>query len=304
MANEKKSSVHSENGFTLLEMIVAITLVAMMAVGIWSVFRTSLRAWAQGTDYIDASQRRRNILDMVRKQLASAYPVSVPQDEAPNSPPHPIFYGTESGLRFVSLNSLHFHESPGLTLAHYEVTQDPQGEYSLEEKEEPYLGQLPGSGSGAGQSESVPLFGNLAGCYFEYRTFDDSEIPNQWVREWDAEEEGRLPEAISMTMVSTEADGGTRNRQIVVPIHAAEGNMSMNILNGIGIPGRGGMGRRMGRGIEEIGSRRRMDIERLIEERLQRGGLERGMGREIREALEREFGRELERRRIERGRDR
>ena len=80
MMPEKRSIHATEQGFTLLEMMVAITLVVLMAVGIWSVFRTSLRTWSRGTETIDASQRQRNIQDMVRKQLASAYPLTAQPD--------------------------------------------------------------------------------------------------------------------------------------------------------------------------------------------------------------------------------
>ena len=216
MISEKRRTVQSEKGFTLLEMIVAVTLVAMMAVGIWSVFRTSLRAWSRGTEYIDASERQRNILDMVRKQLASAYPLIAPPDLASPVAVHPIFYGTEPRLSFISLNSLRFHDSPGLTLVNYEVTQDPQGAYILYEREERYLGRIPDPESEIDLAGITPLFDNLVQCYFEYRSQEGEE---PWVREWDAEERGQLPEAVAVNMAAVDTDGNTRSHQIIVPIH-------------------------------------------------------------------------------------
>ena len=242
----KRSAEQSEKGFTLLEMMVAVTLVALMAVGIWSIFRTTVRAWSRGTEYIDANQRRRNILDMVRKQIASAYPLAAPPDPAMPVSVNPIFHGTESSLHFISLNSLHFQDSPGLTLVNYEVTQDPLGgAYLLGESEERYLWQSAGFESETDPPATTLLFGNLAECYFEYSS-DDPEEP--WVREWDAQERGQLPEAIAMTMTATDMDGVTRNHRVIVPIHATLGTLQMNILNRGGIrqsilggrmPGRG-----------------------------------------------------------------
>ena len=216
MISEKRWTIQSEKGFTLLEMIVAVTLVAMMAVGIWSVFRTSLRAWSRGTEYIDASERQRNILDMVRKQLASAYPLSAPLDMASPVAVHPIFYGTETRLSFISLNSLRFRDSPGLTLVNYEVTQDPQGAYILYEREERYLGRIPDPESEIDLAGITPLFDNLVQCYFEYRSQEDEE---PWVREWDAGERGQLPEAVAVNIAAVDRDGNTRSHQIIVPIH-------------------------------------------------------------------------------------
>ena len=229
MMQEKRSAHISEKGFTLLEMMVAITLVAMMAAGIWSVFGTSLRAWSRGTEYIDASQRQRNILDMVRKQLASAYPLTAPPDPDAAAIPNPIFQGTETSLRFVSLNSLRFQDSPGLTLVNYQVTQDSDGAFTLQEIEERYLGSLTDSESDIENSGATPLFGNLIQCYFEYRSNDENEDP--WIREWDAQERGQLPEAIAVTMEVLGPDGNRRNNHIVVPIHATQGTLQGNILN-------------------------------------------------------------------------
>lgn len=233
MMDENRNATQSEKGFTLLEMIVAITLVAMMAVGIWSVFRTSLRAWSRGTEYIDASQRQRNVLDLVRKQIASAYPLMAPVESVSAVIPSPIFNGTETSLRFVSLNSLRFHESPGLTLVNYEVTQDSQGAYILQETEERYLGWIPDSESEIDPPGATALFENMSQCYFEYRSNDENEDP--WVPEWEAEERGQLPEAIALTMTAPDMNGITRNHQIIVPVHATSGNLQMNILNRGGI---------------------------------------------------------------------
>lgn len=289
MMSEKRSAIQSEKGFTLLEMIVAVTLVVMMAAGIWSIFRTSLRAWSRGTEYIDISQRQRNILDMVRKQMASAYPLATPPDPALPVAGNPIFHGTETSLHFISLNSLRFHESPGLTLVNYEVTQDPEGAYILEESEEQYLGQIPDFESEMGYPGTTRLFGNLTQCFFEYRSDDDEE---SWVLEWDAQERGQLPKAIAVNMTSTDMDGITRNHHIIVPVHATQGTLQMNILNratirqyirGGGLPGRG-----TGRQLE-------LDIEDRIQGRPGRkpaGGFGRGSGRGPDERM-REMGERL-----------
>ncbi len=129
-------STRSQAGFTLLEVIVAVTLVVMMAVAIWGVFRISIRSWSRGAELIDANQRHRSILNMVRKQLASAYgmvrPIEQPQAGMPLGNTSLIFSGTENSLIFLSPSSLRFQDSPGLTLVSYEVSQDDRGNYYFE----------------------------------------------------------------------------------------------------------------------------------------------------------------------------
>jgi len=251
MTIKKSGSIQSEKGFTLLETLVAVTIVAMIAVGIWSVFSTSIRVWARGTEYIDASQRQRNILDMIRKQLASAYPLTAPPDPNspdPNSPnpvspilSNPIFQGTETSLHFISLNSLRFHDSPGLTLVNYEVTQGPEGAAILAEREEQFLGQIPDYESETDLSGMLPLFGNLTLCYFEYLSEDEGE---PWVREWDAQKRGQLPEAVAINMAAVDKVGNTRSSKIIVPIHAKQAAGTASGFNTD--ESEGGLGRRPG----------------------------------------------------------
>ena len=142
ISGRKRHFVKSEAGFTLLEMLIAVTLVALMAVSLWAVFRISIRSWSRGTEFIDANQRHRSVLDLVQKQMASTFGVFKQADPQLGSPPALYFSGTENSLRFVSLNSLRFQESPGLTLVMYEVAQDASGDFSLVERETRYLGQI------------------------------------------------------------------------------------------------------------------------------------------------------------------
>lgn len=217
-------SIRSQEGFTLLEIVIAVTLVAMIAVTIWGVFSISLRSWSRGTEFIDANQRHRSILSMVRKQLASAYAQIRPIDQQTTGmgmgTNNVIFSGTESSLLFVSLNSLQFQDNPGLTLVSYEVNQDDSGSYSLVEKEARYLGGNPEEGFSSYGSKATPIFENLSSCLFEYFDPGDSNNPSQWVREWDGQKLFRLPSAVSLTMVSREAGGNSLNRHMVVPIKA------------------------------------------------------------------------------------
>ena len=222
----------SESGFTLLEMLVAVTLVALMAISLWAVFRISIRSWSRGTDFIDANQHHRSIMDLVRKQMASAYGLVVSPDQAQGLPPRVIFQGTENSLRFVSLNSLRFQESPGLTFVIYEIGQDKNGDYSLVEKEARYLGQISAQEVTAMQSEPIPVFDNLSSCVFEY--FDSEDDNASWVREWDGEKIRRLPQAVSITMMAQDARGNSLNRHMVVPIHAEAIDQRMNLINPFG----------------------------------------------------------------------
>jgi prepilin-type N-terminal cleavage/methylation domain-containing protein len=234
----KARSIRLQEGFTLLEIIVAVTLVAMIAAAIWGVFSISIRSWSRGTEFIDANQRHRSILNIVRKQLASAYgqirPIGQQTMGMGIGTTNMLFSGTESSLLFVSLNSLQFQDSPGLTLVSYELDQDANGNYSLVEREARYLGGIPEEGVSGYGSKATPIFENLSGCLFEYYDPGDVNNPSQWVQEWDGQKLLKLPLAVSLTMKSRDAKGNSFNRHMIVPIKAEASNMQPGFVNPFG----------------------------------------------------------------------
>ena len=221
-----------EHGFTMLELVVAVTLVALMAVALFSVFRISLMSWSRGTAMIDANQRNRSILDLVKKQMTSIYAVMSPIDLQTGGAVYPIFFGASDSLQFISLTPLRFQDNPGLTVASYEVVRDHQGVYSLVESEEPFLGLAPpGITDRTERPVVIPIFENLTTFTFEYLDPGTAERPSQWVKEWNTREMLRLPQAISMTMIATDARGQTFSRHLVVPIVAKPFDPRLRFVN-------------------------------------------------------------------------
>ncbi len=223
----------SERGFSLIEMIVAVTLVAMMAVGLWAVLRISVSSWSRGSEYIDSNQRHRSILSLVKKQMASIYGLVAPIDLQTGGVVYPIFAGAPTSVQFISLTSMHFQENPGLTMVSYDIVQDRGGSNSLVEREELYLGTPPGDeGPSDRRDQTVTsIFENLDSLTFEYFDPGSQDRASGWVKEWDAREAKQLPSAISMTMIFRDSKGGLLNRQIVVPVVAKPYDPRLSVLN-------------------------------------------------------------------------
>ncbi len=220
-------------GFTLVEMMVAVTLVALMALALWSVLRISVTSWKRGTEEIDANQRHRATMDLVQKQIASMYPLVPPLDLQAGTGVAPVFTGTEAGMQFISLCPLRFRDHPGLALVSYEVVRSDSGSYSLVERETRYLGGNPATQTNEnpeGEPADV-IFDGLESLTFEYCDPGTAELPLQWVRDWDATDQGRLPSAISMTMVSLDTRGNRQIRQMVIPITALPASTQQNFMD-------------------------------------------------------------------------
>ena len=165
--------------------------------------------------------------------MTSIYGVYTAFDPQSGTPPYPVFSGAETSMQFISLCSLRFQENPGLTMVSYDVVQDRQGNYALMEREARYVGLEPGNESVADRNEdtAVTVFDNLSSFNFEYFDPGTPELPAQWVREWSARDTGRLPAAISMTMIAKDPKGGNFSRHMVVPIQARPFDPRQNFLN-------------------------------------------------------------------------
>ena len=222
------------DGFTLLELMVAVTLIAVMAVGTWRAIDICVRVWLRGIEAIDDSQRERSTYDLVRKQIASAYPLfpsptssssatgstgtqNTTAVRSTSASSIPVFSGGETSLRFVTPNSLMSADSMGLVLATYEAEIDSNDNIALVQRESLYTGQGVNDG---GFISSVPVFFNLKECLFEYYDAGDANNPGEWLTEWDTAARRRLPAAVRISMLFKDKKRGAPGRQMIIPMRA------------------------------------------------------------------------------------
>lgn len=209
-------------GFTLIEMMISVTLIAMMALCIWAVLRISISSWKRGTEFMDENQRRRATLDLIQKQMASISSLVPPLDLQTGAGQSPIFVGSDTSVEFISLSALRFRDNPGLAVVSYEVVSGKEGDYSLVERETRYLGGDPTLDVNFDLLD-VPvttIFEHLAGLSFEYYDPGNGVVPPQWVKEWDAQDDAGLPTALSMTINTRDTNGAIQSRQVIIPIMA------------------------------------------------------------------------------------
>jgi general secretion pathway protein J len=69
-----------KKGFTLMELLIAVTILALIAVIIGGSLRLGIRAWERGEDEISASQGLRVTCDRMSQRIKSVYPYQIQKD--------------------------------------------------------------------------------------------------------------------------------------------------------------------------------------------------------------------------------
>ncbi|HZA67622.1 MAG TPA: prepilin-type N-terminal cleavage/methylation domain-containing protein [Geminicoccaceae bacterium] len=95
---------HTSAGFTLLELLIAITLLGLLMAALFGGLRLGARAWERGEERLDESGRLQVVQNFLRERLGEAYPLST-DDQAGR--PVLAFEGSSDALRFVTVMPEH-----------------------------------------------------------------------------------------------------------------------------------------------------------------------------------------------------
>jgi prepilin-type N-terminal cleavage/methylation domain-containing protein len=165
--------MHSQGnrGFTLIELIVALTVMMMVMTVAFAAFRTGLNAWERGTKAAERLERRSVVERLIRRQLPLAMRGN-------------IFQGKRDRLEFVADYSL-VDGSGDFRKIEYAVEQgrflyaeDPLHEFVEGEPAERRFAAL--------TAVTAPtVLAELKGISFEFLGADDKQMP-AWVEEWDS----------------------------------------------------------------------------------------------------------------------
>ncbi len=194
----------SQKGVTLIELIIAISLVAMLSGGLLTSMRTTLGTSQRIEQRLTANRRTMNVQQIISSQMSAAMPVSglcISSDSTKPNAVVPFFYGTATSARFVTSYSIAEGARGVPQIVEYQARPLPNvanGRMQLALAEHPYTG----TGSTAAycndlQPRPVELTANalvlvddLAACHFSYHLPYDTYVYKEtpWVAAWD----GRL----------------------------------------------------------------------------------------------------------------
>jgi len=176
---------HAAYGFTLIEMLVALTLLALLTVLLAGLVTTGRRVAAAGEARLDDAAQLVLAESFIRDQLGGMLPVALP------GAGRIAFDGRRDGLDFVGLPPAAL--APGgfhhLSLA---LKRGPTGQDLV-------LRWMPLAGGGTANAPPTVLVDRLERVDFAYYGAIDDGSPAQWQEEWHSPT--RLPVAIRLHFI-------------------------------------------------------------------------------------------------------
>jgi prepilin-type N-terminal cleavage/methylation domain-containing protein len=228
----------SQFGFTLLELLISMTILALIFVTVLGAISVGSKSWESGELRAEENQRTRTLFDTLARELSMIYPLRVKDQDRDVI----AFTGTPDSLSFATMPRSYGSEpfSHMIRIVKYTVVPD-RGLVATEHY--PSLGGSEGSDSLGARDK--PLDGRVSEAHFRYLVPEgrpEEKLPPKWQDAWDPSEDtsgtsmlpspgffaarvgqrplrgsDRLPLAVEITMTIRQRSGPEATRETVLP---------------------------------------------------------------------------------------
>jgi len=211
------TGVERGRGFTLLELLLAISIFAIVVVVLFSSFWVGIGAWEKGEAGIEFQQRLRAVSELMFREISSAYPYFLTPSQLDKHTSYVAFFGEPNSLRFVSYANLHKRAS-GLCML----------EFWVSERRGLLLGEAAALAANKEDFDAVPLrstdyaleiCSDVRGLQFRYFDQKNDDEPGEWLERWDPDErQGSMPKIVEVTLTFLDQRGEDITQQLIIPI--------------------------------------------------------------------------------------
>ncbi len=178
-------------GFTLVEILVALTLLGMLVAMLAGGLRLGLRVWESGNRHSETVAEVSAVHDFIRRQIEQAYPYYVAKDRRIE------FEGGRNSVDFVA--ELPAYLGPGgLHVVRLFVARDGGRSRHLMFGRVLFHPDVPLDAKEPELGGETVLLENIESLTFRYYGADEPRAPSKWRDEW--KNQDRLPELISVTV--------------------------------------------------------------------------------------------------------
>lgn len=217
-------------GFTLIEVLVAMLLLALLLAGAWGGIHTATRAIRSGDAVIERMNRLRVTQGFLRRQLSHTLPLSFGQDKSTGV--GYVFEGERDFMRFVAPMPGYLSKGGA-----YVQTLELKGDalqftdrmlngYDLDKLEQ------------GSEQDPIVLLNDIGRGHFEYRGLDDQGQLDKWTDQWDQPDRTPVMVRIALDM---RADSGITWPTMEIPLMLDIGAMGRN-QRSVPVPGFRGQG--------------------------------------------------------------
>ncbi|MBW2708406.1 MAG: prepilin-type N-terminal cleavage/methylation domain-containing protein [Deltaproteobacteria bacterium] len=205
----RKYSISGPSGFTILELMLSLTIMGLVLLIIFGALRIGTRAWEKGEKDVAVHQRQRAVLGLLSRQIASAciYEIKMGDDAF-------YFKGSEETMAFVSRSPIVPGALTGVVFVKYMIQGgdgDGQKQLKLYEKDAGFLTEA--DFQNQREEDLFTLMSGVQDLQFEYLKGGEGET--DWQTSWDPSEKTGLPLAVKIVL---KQDDETAPISLMVPI--------------------------------------------------------------------------------------
>jgi general secretion pathway protein J len=184
-------------GFTLLELIISITLVAIIVLIISVAANLGYRSFNTGEKKMNAVERLRSSLTIIDAQIQSGVPLTLEEGGVKQY----YFAGEQDSLKFSTNYSI-WGGQRGYVIVNYRVDTDDRGKRTLFASEYKV---------GMENQKETKLLEGFDEITFDYYKQDATEEEGEWITQWVGEE--MMPVKIRINLVR-----GSNSLSYIMPV--------------------------------------------------------------------------------------
>ena len=203
----------NRKGFTLLEMVVAVAILATIAGVIAGVIRLASTSTERGEREVARMARLKAGIDIVERVIRSADPTAIPLGDRAS----PYFVGEPDRIRLLSLVPPSAAPGTGFRLVCFSQAGGAPPAGLAVADASPF--RLEDADAWEGKDKARILLPAADGLSFAYSAGPSPDGTWEWRATWDVREAGRLPGAVRVEFTMP-SEGGPLKSSLVIPVFA------------------------------------------------------------------------------------
>ncbi len=211
----KKTANGRQRGFTLIEILIAMTLLGLLMVMLFGGLRLGTRAW-EASDVRSAELARLEAVHgFIRRALTGAYPLLGPADD--DAKRKIAFTGGAEAITFTALMPAHFGVGGfyTITLAVEDGAEDKRLIFRRQLYRSGDEGAPPPAAAGADEEKEKVLLDGISKAEFAYFGAADKDETPAWRHEW--RDQKSLPELVRLHVTFADKDKRAWPDLVVAP---------------------------------------------------------------------------------------